>query len=287
MATLYFNNAEDDQEWSTLGNWWLNAACTTPATSLPTSSDSVEQGDGYGGGTVYNSGSEPTVVNVNMPNTELYFSITVTGLAIIYRLGSLASPYSTLTGDAVLADIFGGIVTGDATISGALNLGSVGGTATFTGVTVGDGLIDGTVGSGVFYNNTQCVANQTVTNNATFNDSSVCNGTVGGDATFNDDAIGESGTIDGDGTFNDRTFNINMSVGGEVKMYDYSNAQYDGESVIGGITFYDNSTCSSPFLDFGVNVVGSPIVLTEPLGGGQLWFIRRSGINGSSILGVA
>ena len=36
MATYYYNNATGDFKWYTLGNWWMNDACTVPATVRPT-----------------------------------------------------------------------------------------------------------------------------------------------------------------------------------------------------------------------------------------------------------
>jgi len=39
--TLYYNNFESDLSWSTLGNWWDDAAHTVPASSLPGPNDDV------------------------------------------------------------------------------------------------------------------------------------------------------------------------------------------------------------------------------------------------------
>ena len=78
MATLYFNAAIDN-DWNTLGNWWLDNTLTTPATNLPTSADSV-----IALATISsNSGSAPTVVNFTLEdiNNELDIGITVTGIA--------------------------------------------------------------------------------------------------------------------------------------------------------------------------------------------------------------
>ncbi len=41
MATLYFNAAVDTSL-DTLGNWWTNQACTTPASAVPTTGDIAE-----------------------------------------------------------------------------------------------------------------------------------------------------------------------------------------------------------------------------------------------------
>jgi hypothetical protein len=288
MAILYFNDTAavsgaEDADWDTIDNWWTNEACTTQASNLPTSSDSVV----IVGLSVYlmvNSGSQPTIVNFTdtVGYAVIGFDITATGLV---QTESIASSF-TLTGDGIFLYLYGSHVTGDATLRYMDGGGSIGGTATFASIEPGHGLLDGTVDSAVFYNNTQ-YSGGTVTNNATFNDVSDCYGSVGGDATFNDDAIGDNGSIGGNGTFNDRTYCIDMVVYGEVQMYDYSHAQYSGGATItSGITFHDQSTCSSASLDATVSVVGSPIVLTDAWGGGQVYFVRRSGINGSSILGV-
>jgi len=108
--TLHFNAAVDT-DWQTLGNWWDDAAHTIPATSLPTSVDSVVATAGI----LSNSGSVPAVAGFTITNLYMGIEITVIGNA-------------TFNGTAVN----GGTVNGDATFNGSsANLNTVTGTATF------------------------------------------------------------------------------------------------------------------------------------------------------------
>jgi hypothetical protein len=92
MATLYFNGAVDS-EWTELDNWWTDATFTTPATSLPSSSDNVIASASIAS----NSGSEPTVANLTVQNySSLGIIITVTGMATFNENSRLEG---TITGD--------------------------------------------------------------------------------------------------------------------------------------------------------------------------------------------
>jgi hypothetical protein len=155
---LYFDDAAEDGAWTTLGNWWFDAAHTVAATSLPTAADSVVASAGV-------TASGQTVVNFTLNDPDLSFfaligTLTVTGMA---TFNNSSGNLGTVTGDATFNDnsINGGTVTGDATFN--------------------DGSING---------------NATVTGNATFNDGSANFGTVTGNATFNDSAC-DSGTVTG------------------------------------------------------------------------------------------
>ena len=171
MATFYFNAAVDN-EWQTLGNWWMDDNFTTQATALPTSVDDVIATASI----TSNSGSEPTVANFtfNDPNGN----------------GPLISISITVNGDATFNDSSynnGGTVTGDATFNdSSFNYGTVTGNATF---------------------NDSSTNNGTVTGNATFNDTSLNSGTVNGDAVFNDSSSNFYSTVNGDAVFNDSSSN--------------------------------------------------------------------------------
>lgn len=146
MATFYFNGAADlaanaanppvYMDWQTLGNWWMNAACTVPATGLPTSTDDVVL-------LIYlmvNSGSAITVANLtidencqpqplggpypydvnNDPAAGTWYDvqITVTGLATVNAanvyiidgdavFNGNAYNYNRVLGDATFNDLSG------------------------------------------------------------------------------------------------------------------------------------------------------------------------------------
>jgi hypothetical protein len=121
MATLYFNAAVDS-DWNELGNWWeeLNGVdggtSDVAASALPTSSDDVV----LLATCDTNSGSSPTIVDLEVRTNNIYISIdiTVTGLA-------------TFTGE--LTGSVSGTITGNCTFtgSGAYNTGSIIGDADF------------------------------------------------------------------------------------------------------------------------------------------------------------
>jgi len=154
-ATLYFDGAVDD-DWTEVGNWWLDDEHTQAAGRLPAAADSVVA-------TASITASGQTVVDFTMndPNGDGWYvlgTLTVTGMA---TLNGFTEFSATLTGDATFND-------------NAFNVNIITGTAIFNGNTSNSG--DGTVG------------------NATFNDNSVNFGTVTGTATFNDSACNDAGT---------------------------------------------------------------------------------------------
>jgi len=112
MATLYYNNAVGNEDWSTLGNWWLDDSFSTPATQLPTSSDDVEIYERL----TSNSGSAPTVNNLTNNSEKepsgaykpFQTSVIVLGTATFNNHSYAASPTAgllpTITGNAVFND---------------------------------------------------------------------------------------------------------------------------------------------------------------------------------------
>jgi hypothetical protein len=160
--TLYFNGAVDN-DWSTLGNWWLDDGHTVAASALPTAADSAIASINF---ISSNSGSEPTVANLTIEGVFAGggMALSVTGMA-------------TFNSGAV--NEFE--LTGNATFNGSENTGTVTGNATFD----------------ISSTNT---ATGTVTGNATF-DGGFNQGTVNGDASFinggqNASNVGGTATFD-------------------------------------------------------------------------------------------
>jgi hypothetical protein len=124
-ATLYFDDAEEDGLWTTVGNWWLDAGHTEPAGRLPTAADSVVA-------TASITASGQTVVDFTLEGNFLEFfgTLTVTGNAT-FNDGSTNG--GTINGNATFNDssFHNGTVTGDATFNDtAINSGTVTGTIT-------------------------------------------------------------------------------------------------------------------------------------------------------------
>ncbi len=255
MANLYFNAAVDN-DWAELGNWWTNEACTAAAASLPTSSDSVVT---------------LGVVGVNSGDAIEIASLTINGDFAVGTGG----------GDSVA-------VQGDVTINSGVVSGSIAllaGTAVFNG-----GYLDYSGG---------------INGNAEFNNSSYNLGFISGDATFNDYATADetcygnvtandyayifysTNSTPASATFNDYSTHGNGFVSHNNTMNDNSFVNNQGYANGDSFTFNDNSYGGvNSFVVLYVN--GNPIVMTTGIIAYSLTFgfVRRSGINGSSILGV-
>jgi hypothetical protein len=152
-ATLYFDGAVDG-DWAEIGNWWLDAAYTVPATSLPAASDNVFVNATLG----LNSGDPVTVANLTVVGVTFSMDITVTGMATFSGGGLVGSV--TLTGNAVFNDNADNAATvvGNATFNdGSYLSGTVNGNATFND---GSSMLD-------------ILGTPTVTGNATFTLSAV------------------------------------------------------------------------------------------------------------------
>jgi hypothetical protein len=153
--TMFWYDTVDDQ-WTTLGNWFLDSLATTPAPRLPGPADTV---------TVYDellddvSETMPTVAEFFADGATVSMMVAVTGLATFSGAASLA-PLGQIYGDAV----FNGTST---------NQGSVNGFATFNDSSMNDaGFVE---------------------QEATFNDSSVNAGEVIQTATFTGSACNDGG----------------------------------------------------------------------------------------------
>lgn len=216
MATFYFNGAVDS-EWTNLGNWWMDDQFTVPATSLPTSADSVIATANI----TSNSGSEPTLTNFTITGFYLYLSInlTVTGEAAINNgtfiygtitgnvtLNTFPTLYGTINGNVTLNDgsfISQGVINGDVTFNDySFNLdGTINGNCTFNDFTYNIGTVNG---DAIFNHNSYNAVS--VIGNATFNNSSYNEGGVSGNATFQGSSYNSStATIGGTETYTNRT----------------------------------------------------------------------------------
>jgi hypothetical protein len=122
--TLYWNNALENNSWTSLANWWDDASHTDPAASIPTSIDSVVI---TGGGIV---ATGQTVVDFTIANgSSLNGTLTVTGVA---TFGGNSGNNGTITGNAVFND-------------NAENSATVNGNATFNDNATNPGTVTGTV----------------------------------------------------------------------------------------------------------------------------------------------
>jgi hypothetical protein len=230
MATLYFNAAVNDN-WATLGNWWLNDSFTIPAESLPTSFDNVIVGNNLNTYVIIssNSGSEPTVANLTLNVAGIYINITVTGQAIFNGcLGAGAGSHfintMTVGGDVDFNDC--------SYAQGTLNCIGV---VTFNQNAYNTGFI-----SDATFNDSSSNIGGTVTGDAIFNDISGNNGTVTGDVTFNDSSSNVGG-ISGTATFNDNASNagpVNGDATFNDSSFSFPAATYTGTLTLGSRTQY-------------------------------------------------
>jgi hypothetical protein len=156
MATFYFNGAVDN-DWNTLGNWWLTLDLGTftfsnPAPSLPGPSDTVEQWANING----NSGSEPTIAEfVNLNGYNIYsMALTVTGTFLgtgyvapdVYITGNV-----DFNGSAMIGMITGNVILRGTTFTSTQPIS--GNLTTYDDVVVQETPVGGTCN---FYDRTTC-----------------------------------------------------------------------------------------------------------------------------------
>jgi hypothetical protein len=123
-AILYFAGAVDN-EWTTVGNWWLDASHTQAAGRLPTSDESVVVSASI-------TASGQTVVNFTIANpTSLGGTLTVTGMA---TFNDNSTNSGTITGNATFngSSVNAGTVIGNATLNDASDIEPEFGTVTGT-----------------------------------------------------------------------------------------------------------------------------------------------------------
>jgi hypothetical protein len=197
---LYFSSqAEYPLAWE-LTNWFQNAACTIPATALPTSADDV----------VFLTNAD----NLDAPAIFECRNLTATGVTLysFYEMKIVAAGVVTLSNVFLFnfhIEAASIVVTDNSAGDGddysvILQAGSV--TLTDfvdTGVVLIDSADAQLFGSGEYYN---------ITGNAIFNNETILNGTVTGNATFNGASI-NYGTVTGNATFNDASNNYGIVEG--------------------------------------------------------------------------
>lgn len=265
MATLYYNAAVNTN-WSTLGNWWTNEACSAPASSLPSSVDSVIILSNIES----NSGSNPTVYHMTV-------SADVSNITIISVMGcefyGSAKNTGTITGNCTFYDSscneYPGTITGNVTF----NNNSGNGNLEYLingGQIIGDVIFNDT-STHIFLGSS---VNTPITGNVTYNDYSYrLNAiSISNIVIFNDNANAEGGVFWGsDGSadgllilngnsflyggdpfvpliMNDNSSLRYGSVGSETSVILNDNAYIEGLGV-GGFpipwTFNDNSYIAS------------------------------------------
>jgi len=141
-ATLYFD-ARVNGNWTTVGNWWLDAGHSELAGRLPNSVDSVVVSANI-------TASGQTVVNFTINDNflasfSLTGTLTVTGNATF--LGNTGN-VGTVTGNATFneSSFNSGTVTGNATFSdSSAHFGNVTGNATFNDAACNSGTVNGTI----------------------------------------------------------------------------------------------------------------------------------------------
>lgn len=222
MATLYFNGAVDG-DWNTLGNWWDDSGFTTPASALPTSSDSV-----IASATISsNSGSAPTVIDFTIGGGSYTIQLSSTILTVT---GTATFNDST----SLLAQINGSVVFNDTSFN---DNGVIVGNVVFNDSSYHDG-------TGTQYG---------ITGNVTFNNNSYCIGPIDGNnitVTFNDSSIlgvwdgTQGGYITGNAEFNDNSIKRG-NVTGTITW----NSTYhpDGD----GLTYYFNGVVDNDWNNIG------------------------------------
>lgn len=233
--TAYYFNADVDNDWNTLGNWWMDSGYNQAATELPGSGDHAIINancnfiDGFNGGNVtvgaltvngpyvsFGSGFGSSVVtvegNATLGGCYTYANLKVGGTCTLNSGTSIDG--GTIQGlGNTYPTRWGTIVINNSVTKG--NLGMLVGNITFNDSSVLAGMVEGNVvfnntsamnqGGWIFksytsYNPLTAAAN---TGNATFNNSSNMNdGTVDGDATFNGSSSKNGGTVVGSITCN-------------------------------------------------------------------------------------
>lgn len=185
--TLYYNNAESDNTWDTLGNWWDDASHTVPATSLPGPNDDVV----VTANVFTISGGSTVIKNMTVDGAIFYcgWDFTCTGTATFinnaycYTQGTetfatVIFEAPTRVNEGVLnAELL--IVNGNWSNDGYFQLNGdleANGTAIW-----GDGFFAGASGDATFNDSSRLGDNGSVSGTATFNDSScvVSGGTAG------------------------------------------------------------------------------------------------------------
>jgi hypothetical protein len=205
-ATLYFNNAAGDNEWSTLGNWWTDAGFTVHALSLPTVSDDVIVSESV----LTNTGPAASVntMTVNDPN-GFNFVNGVNTLAnigvhipVTVANGASFNGYSLYSGPGET----GNLITGNVTFNDStLNFfGNITGNVIFNSQSTSAGSPTSTITGDAIFNG-ESLSEDAITGNAIFNDTSSnidnTSHQISGNATFNDSSSNKQGHVLGNACF--------------------------------------------------------------------------------------
>jgi len=256
---LYFSASDEYQSAWNLANWFQNAACTIPATAMPTSADDVVfltdannvdaasifvcRNLTASGVILYSfyekkilAAGAVTLSNVSLQDCDIEaVSIVATnssgeGFDNETRLAASSITLTDFTDTGACT-----FVSPDAQFFGSLPIYYAVGNATFNDTVV---LLYEVTGNATFNDQSQNQA--TVTGNAIFNDgsSNASDGTVTGNATFNDDSANTSlGYWDGNawvyGVEGNATFNDNSSNRGRVS----GNATFNNNSANAFVVF--------------------------------------------------
>ena len=234
---LYFNGAVDDQ-WETLGNWWTDSDCTSPAASLPTSNDDVF--------IMANCLALPPM-GVTVANMETN-SHMANGGGTLTVLGSLVVNDSS--GLGFLKDFY----AHDVTVYGSSYLNCtaiiIDGVATFYDFSQNFGPLEGTAVFNHYASNAGSISGD-----ATFNDQSILYGSVNEIATFNDYSAATYTSVS-NATFNDFSAVNDYGSATDSTFNDYSILGAAGGTCYGygSITFNDNSSLGNASADTNSNV---------------------------------
>lgn len=187
MSTLYYSN-EIDNDWNTIGNWFLDSAKTTPAASIPQEGDDV---------IILKAIDTPPTdpISLSSVTTNLTFINTV-------RFANITSDQFTFNSSS---RVFGSF-TGNATFNGtSANNGEATGEVVFNGTSVNesedsndpDNFPGGKIIGGPVIFNTSSINRNSIEVNVTFNDSSKNQSNILGDVTFNTPLFSHQGEIEG------------------------------------------------------------------------------------------
>ena len=221
--TPYYFNAATSTNWNDLGNWWLNSSHTLPATSLPSTGDTVVIGAKLTTGPSVPVSS----VKIIIASSTLYYDSLGSATYILPSGGAFSVNLTNASGPAYFyaSSTNSGQIDGIFNIYGNRSFSSVNATGTYTGtVELHDGswndttLLHNAVFHDTSYNDTGAI----VDGNAEFAGNNTNNGSVLGSATIDAGAtLVNGGTIQGNilnyGTISSGTFNtLVTNVGGVI-----------------------------------------------------------------------
>jgi hypothetical protein len=259
---LYFSAVDPDfpYVWD-IANWFQNAACTIPATALPTAAVDVvflTNADNLDSPAIFEcrnlTASGVRIANFYEQKLLAAGVVTLSGVELrecyVEAVSIIATDDSSgdsqdyevrLVADSItLTDFIDdgtcAFVSPDAQFFGSRPIQYVEGNATFNDtVQLGYEVL----GTATFNDN--AANGGTVNGNATFNDTSLHSGTINGNATFNNNAVSEFGTVNGNAVFNDETYQYGNLNGDAIFNGSSSNTAY----ISGNAIFNDSSSNGS------------------------------------------